>query len=492
MLGFAGGIITPTLEGVKPVKNGIERGSLFDILASIVGSEYVSGEDFELWCHSRDGSCEPPQIPSFVVMPRTTDEISRIVRVANEFKIPLWPRGGGTGIDACGMPLRPGGIVVDMTQMNKLLEINEDQMTVTVQAGMVLRTLEQKMKEKGLHPRILGSMGSGLGATVAGGITTGAFAMGSGQYGNYCEQLVSMEVVLPNGDIIRTGSDSNPASGKFARYANGPDVAGLFCVSHGIFGIITEVTIQLVPQPEAFEFATVLFPTKEATVRILKEIGKYELVYHYSCLFGDRTVKALFSPDSTAQGIMCAILQGRRKEVEYKKELLDNVIKDGGGHNLGPEMSKKLLYDDDPFFHIPAISKLGRWVSACNVIPPERMCDFDTMAEKFFHEEKKHIFEKYGFRGLYLFVASLRCHFAVANMIMYDEDKPEVREPLYMIWEEWRSRIVKWGGVPYHIGAQFGKFVAPQWSGPYYSFIRTLKEALDPNNIMNPGMFGNI
>jgi FAD/FMN-containing dehydrogenase len=469
----------------------IEGESLYEILVSIVGFEYVSDEDFELWCVSRDGSEERPQMPSFVVMPRTTHQVSKIVRVANEFKVPIWPRGGGTGLDGCGMPLRPGGIVVDLTQMNKVLEINKDQMTATVQAGIVLRTLEQKLKEHGLHPRIEGCFGAGLGCTVAGGITAGAMGLGK-QYGTYCEQLVCLEVVLPNGDIIRTGSDANPASGRFARYVNGPDVAGIFCLSHGIFGIITEVTIRLIPQPEAFAFLTPIFSTQEAMVNVMKKIGIYELAYSYLTMLGSRSVQWGYSSESTAEGIMYVSIQGRKKEVEYKKEFLDEIIREEGGEDLGPGISKKLLFDDDPHLLVPSASKGGRWITACNFMPIQRVIEFGKMAEKFFHEEKRGIFEKYGFKGPYLFPDGLVGYATIPHMVYYDEHKPETWDALRMLWGEWRARIVAWGGAPYHIGATFGLALAPEWRGPYYSFIKTLKRTLDPNNTMNPGMFGNV
>src|SRR3989304_3856416 len=143
-------------------------------LAGIVGKNYISTEDFELWCYSRDFSPEFPKIPSIVVMPENTDQVSEIVKFANQIKTPIWPRGGGTSACVSAMPLKEGGILLDLTRMNKILEINEDNMTATVQPAVVLRTLEEELRKKNLHPLNLGSCGSGLSATVGGGVVTAA------------------------------------------------------------------------------------------------------------------------------------------------------------------------------------------------------------------------------------------------------------------------------------------------------------------------------
>ena len=121
----------------------MERG-----LTAIVGKKYISTEDLERWCYSRDFSPELPKMPSFVVMPQNSDQVSAIIKLANQTKTPIWPRGGGTSSCTSAMPLRQGGILLDLTRMNKIVEINEENMTATVQPAVVLRTLEEETQKE--------------------------------------------------------------------------------------------------------------------------------------------------------------------------------------------------------------------------------------------------------------------------------------------------------------------------------------------------------
>lgn len=461
-------------------------------LSGIVGKNYVSTEDFELWCYSRDFSPEFPKIPSIVVMPENTDQVSEIAKVANQTKTPIWPRGGGTSCCASAMPLKDGGILLDLTRLNKILEINEEDMTATVQPGVVLRTLAEGLKKKNLHPVNLGSCGSGLAATVGGGIVTAAEGWGTTEFGNYCEQVVCLEVVLPTGEILRTGSDSTKNGTKCERYVNGPDLAGLFCGSQGFLGIITEATIRLIPAPEKVDFSTPTFNTLEDLSKALMSITRERISYGAISLGGTRTVKGLFNPEMENEGIIFIIIQGKEQEVDYKKKLLVEIIEKYKGIDLGGEITKRGYYDQDLFWPIAEALKFGRYAAGCNILPLTRLPFFIRRAERFFYEENKKLTEESGIRGPFIFPSPGIGRASMVNVIYYDETDPIKWKLTLGLWKKWLESNLANGGGAYWVGSAYGNLLASFWRESTYKLLKTLKRAMDPNNILNPGIFGDI
>ena len=327
---------------------------------------------------------------------------------------------------------------------------------------------------------------------MGGGIATSASGWGGAEYGSYCEQVVCLEVVLPTGDILKTGSDSITNGTKCERYVNGPDLSGLFCGSMGFLGIITEATIRLIPAPEKVDFSTPTFGTLEELSQALMAITRNRLAYNVISLAGKRTVKGLLDPEMENEGVIFIIMQGRKEEIDNKKGVLDQIIKKHEGMDLGGEITKKRFYDQDLFWSVAEGLKYGKYAPGCNILPLTRLPSFVRRAEKFFHEENKRITEESGMNGPFIFPAPYIGRCTMATVIYYDETDPKKWRLARKLWKKFLESNLANGGGAYFTGSAYGTPLASFWRKGTYKLMKTLKRAMDPNNILNPGIFGDV
>ena len=194
-----------------------------------------------------------------ILQPRTAEEIAAILRVANREGTPVRPRGGGTGWWSSTLPPEDG-ILLRMTRMNEVLAIDEDVMTVRVEAGVTFAGLEEALAAKGY--RIMIFPESGRTATVGGHIQTwGTSPHTSSVFEDQATQIVGLKVVLPTGEIVPTGTGAvTTAAGDFNRRFFPADLTGLFLGSEGAFGVVAEATLKIHRQPEALLTRVAGFP----------------------------------------------------------------------------------------------------------------------------------------------------------------------------------------------------------------------------------------
>lgn len=248
---------------------------LYGQLTSIVGAERVSYSTADRVLYSHDilptaynwiKAGILPYVPDFVVWPETAEEISEIVRLANAQRIPVVPFGGGSATLAGISPLK-GGITIDMKRMNKIVEIDEVSMTATVQTGMMGRLFEDALNERGLtcghYPQSI------FQSAVGGWIACRGVGTFSSKYGKIEDMVLALQVVLPDGKIIRTP--------KVPRSSCGPDLDQLFVGSEGTLGIITEATLTVRPLPERREWLNFTFPTVEQGVEAIRKIMQKDI-----------------------------------------------------------------------------------------------------------------------------------------------------------------------------------------------------------------------
>ncbi|MCJ7647983.1 MAG: FAD-binding oxidoreductase, partial [Candidatus Lokiarchaeota archaeon] len=248
---------------------------LYQKLEEIVNKKYISNSPYVRHAYSRNVDPILQGVPEMVIRPKDAHEISEILKVANENNIPVIPRGGGDCEFGGSKPIGDVGILLDMKRMNNIINLDEENLVVTVEAGISWGKLNEYLCNFGLYTGCMGP-GSGMTASIGGGISHHSVGGGGcAKYGACTNQLVSLEVVLPTGDIIETGSQANKFSKTpFNRFGNGPDLAGIFCGDNGIFGIKTKVSLQVFPRPEFAEYKTFQLPRKEREVsaKILSEI----------------------------------------------------------------------------------------------------------------------------------------------------------------------------------------------------------------------------
>ena len=213
-------------------------------LASIVGERYVSNHPEERFIYSRDMGTMDPSYPDFVVMPNSTEEVRKIVLLANQIGMAIVPMGGGLTLSGLCRPLR-GGIVLDMKRMNRIIEVNEAGRYVLVEAGTSQGMLQAYLQKH--HPALKHSIpDSPPIATIAGNVLIHGSGHLSAMGGFHSEMLNGLEVVLPTGDVVRVGSCA--ASPYWFSRSPLPDLSGLFLGWAGTTGVVTKLAIKLYPK----------------------------------------------------------------------------------------------------------------------------------------------------------------------------------------------------------------------------------------------------
>ncbi|NEU31608.1 glycolate oxidase subunit GlcD [bacterium LRH843] len=231
-------------------------------LIAVVGKGNYFDSEEDLVVYSYDATPNYQAMPDAVMRPKNTKEIQEIVKLCNEYKIPIVPRGSGTNLCAGTCPLE-GGIVLLFTKLDQILEIDEENLTATVQPGVITQDLIEAVEEKGLfYPPDPGSMKI---STIGGNINENSGGLRGLKYGVTRDYVMGLEVVLPNGEVIRTG-------GKLAKDVAGYDFTRLMVGSEGTLGIVTEATLKLIPTPETKKTMLALFDSLEASGKAVSTI----------------------------------------------------------------------------------------------------------------------------------------------------------------------------------------------------------------------------
>ena len=239
-------------------------GSITNNMIKIVGKENVLSDFEERFCYSVDATNvrEYKRIASTVVFPRSTEDVSKIMQYAYKYSVPVVARSAGTSVSGGAIPLK-SGIVLDFSKMDKILEINKDNLYVIAQPGVVVKTLQEEVSKSGLfYPPDPSSLAvSMLGGSL--GMSSGGAR--SFKYGTTKDYVINLEVVLADGRIINTGVDC-------AKNVTGYNLTQLFVGSEGTLGIITKATLRLIPQPKSKKVLFAYFDTFEDTSNTVNNI----------------------------------------------------------------------------------------------------------------------------------------------------------------------------------------------------------------------------
>ncbi len=233
------------------------------ILKDVVGPENVRVEEDYLERYSKDEtSLLKPSKPDVVVFAENTVQVSKILKIANDRMIPVVPRGAGTGLSGGAVPVF-GGIVLSLEKMNKILEFDPVNMTVTVQPGVITDEIQKVAEEHGLY--YAGDPASSESSSIGGNVAENAGGTRVIKYGPTSNHVLGLEVVLPTGEIVRYG-------GKMVKNVMGYDMVRLFVGSEGTLGIVTEITLRLIPKPRYFALLLAPFSDLKKAVYSVPEI----------------------------------------------------------------------------------------------------------------------------------------------------------------------------------------------------------------------------
>ncbi len=232
------------------------------LLTNMVGADRVSAAEADRLLHGRDQSSHAPHLPDAVVWPHTTAEVSAILKLANERRIPIVGWGAGSSLEGNPIPVQ-GGIVVDFQQMNRILAVHAADFQAVVQPGIFYKDMNKILGQQGLFF----APDPGANASIGGMIANNAAGTRTVKYGATRDNVLALEVVLANGEIIRTGSRS-------VKQSAGYDLTHLIIGSEGTLALVTEATLKLAPLPEHFSAVLATFEsTAVAAAAVYQIIG---------------------------------------------------------------------------------------------------------------------------------------------------------------------------------------------------------------------------
>ena len=462
-------------------------------LADAVGEAYVSTRASDLLVYSTDWSWMPqmwldrggePVAPDVIVHPGSPEEISRVLQIANVYRMPVVPWGGGSGTQGGAAPIY-GGILLDVKRLDKILEIDEVSLTVRAQAGIVGTELEWALNEKGLTlPHYPASANA---ATLGGYLAARGSGVISTKYGKAEDLVLSIEAVMPDGTIIRTPPVRS--------HASGPGLLNFLVGSEGTLGVITEATMQIEHLPETRLFRAVLFDDLSKAL----EAGRRIMVARLQPI-----VLRLYDPASTASLIKRVLnldLQGAYLILGFdgfaeiagaqEKRALA-LCADLGARDLGRESGEHWWKHRYDFYYPPLGLSLPKMYGTI-----ETVCTFANI-ERLYYAKKAAIED-----GFAEWKARYIAHFShwfpwgvmVYDRFIIDEPPQDPHEALRLHNRIWtvaaRTSLANGGMLNEHhgIGLKLGRLMREQY-GAAWPTLETIKRALDPRGIMNPGKLG--
>jgi len=492
-------------------------------LENIVKEKYISNSIYVRHAYSRNVDPVLQGVPDIVIRPKDAQEIAEILKIANIENIPVTPRGGGDCEFGGSKPIGDGGIVLDMKRMNEIINLDQENLIVTVEAGISWGKLNEYLCHYGLYTGCMGP-GSGMTAAVGGGISHHSVGGGGcAKYGACTNQLVSLEVVLPMGDIIETGSQANKYSKfPFNRFGNGPDLAGLFCGDNGIFGVKTKVSLQIFPRPPFAVYKTFQLPRKEREVsaKIMTEIRQkgidvYDVMYIMDLIVRigcERGMFPFWENLKKKRGIIFYTIEANsEKELDEKVKQLDEIMLNNKTEKLGSEISDgniaKWHYTEQghwQFYHnlwgmAPCMEPLtAECFSSINSYPPI-LNDIEQWDMEH-NEDMQKILNVTKTRpivgsGPIILIdgnnVEITCGFTSFGSYFDGENHEFLRELDLKLWKSLLERVTKSGVQWYMMGDFMSRLMVDigAYTPEYYNFMKSIKKVLDPKSIISRGKF---
>jgi len=445
-------------------------------LIEIVGPANYSDKLIDLVAYSYDGSYYSHR-PDCAVWADSTEQISQILGFANQEKMPVVARGAGTGISGNAIPVK-GGIVLDLSRMNRILSIQIPDRLTVVEPGVVYDKLQAALSPHGFF--FPPDPASGKVCTLGGNVGTNAGGLRAAKYGTTREYVLGLQVVLANGEIMRTGARTMKTS-------SGYDLTRLFTGSEGTLGVFTEITLKIVPKPAETATALAAFDRLESAGEAVTRIMQSDITPSALELL-DTTIIRLLQKYTDgeippAAAIILAETDGRtRQVVDHQMAYLVKLFEQC--HATSVELAKT---DDDAerlWRGRKEIAGMFGELGLVNIpedltVPMSRISEYLTRCQSL---SKKHQLAIINFG-----------HAGDGNFhtnILYDPDDPDQKNRLEPTRLDLHELACELGGTltgEHGIGITKAGFMDLEHDPSALKMMRSLKQALDPNNILNPG-----
>ncbi len=441
-------------------------------LSEIVGEENAITDPLTLMAYSFDAS-ESGEAPSIVVRPGSTEEVAEVMQVANDSGTPVIPRGGGTSLAGAALPLKES-IVLDMTRMNRVIEVSREDLTALVEAGVRLKTLNDSLGGDLFFPI---DIGSSEAATIGGMIATDALGIHSPLYGSTGDRVLGLEAVLPSGEVIQVGS-------RTYKTTSGLDLKRIFIGSEGTLGVITKAFIKLAKKPDKYILLAGFFESDADAARAASRVVASGLRFSAMEFMDKDTVEVasangpVKSPDTGAALFVEFVGESERGEAAKEAEnamvecRAKRVIMASGREADDLWKIRTSIYE--------AISRIyPPFMQLDPSIPVSRIPEFLAALKRISRMHRISILV-YGHIGEGILHPTI---------IADKRDQKEAIRARAAVKEILREALKLGGSLTgeYGIGTLKSKYLKMEFTTYELEFMRKLKQILDPKGILNPG-----
>ena len=446
-----------------------------DELHSLMGNRLTTAKDVRE-CHAKDVSHHRPHAPHAVAFPHSNIEVAQIVKICARYSTPIVPFGTGTGVEGAVVAIH-GGICVDLTQMDQILRISQNDMDVTVQAGVTRKQLNNHLSEA--ETGLYFPVDPGADASLGGMAATRASGNAAVRYGTMRENVLGLTIVTADGSIVRTG-------GRARKSSAGYDLTRLFVGSEGTLGIITEVTLKLAKTPEAVSAAVCAFSDVAAAANTaIQVIGAGIPVARLELLDEIQmgAVNAYSDLDYKVAPTLLFEFHGSESAVTEQAQTVGTIVRKHGGEDFqwaAGEKERNRLWQAryDSYYASLALrpGSVGYVTDVC--VPISRLADCILKTK-----------QEVQASGL---IAPLLGHVGDGNfhvVFPLDPNRPEELKEAQRLSQLFVEYALQMDGTcTGEHGIGLGKIEAlKQEHGLGVDVMRAIKKSLDPQNIMNPG-----
>lgn len=455
---------------------------IIDKLYNFLGQENVITDRESLHCYSYDATADiPTELPDVVVTPTSKEDVIKIVKLAKENKIPIYSRGSGTNLSGGTIPIEKG-IVLSMLKLNKIIEVDAENLTATVEPGVIIQDLNDAVAKHGLiYPPDPGTVTT---ATMGGSVAENSGGLRGLKYGVTKDYIMGLEIVLTNGEIMRCG-------GKTVKNVTAYDMVKLFTGSEGTLGIITKIIAKLIPVPEDRKSMMAVFDNLDDAAKTITGIIANKVIPATLEIMDNVTIRTVENYAKVglpldAEAVLLIEVDGLPELVVKETEAVTRVCKENNGELRIAETAEQR----DKLWTarraaLPALAQVSpTTVLEDATVPRSKIPDM--------LKALKEIAQKYDLTiGTFGHAGDGNLH----PTILTDERNKEEMARVHKAVDEIFAVALELGGTlsgEHGIGIAKMKYLEQEFGPAGVEALKAIKRALDPDNILNPGKIVNI